>query len=406
MTTQVVIPAFAESIKSVTLSQWLKKPGDAVSRGQSIAMIDSDKASMEIPAPEAGVLSEVLVAEGEEVAVGATIARIDEGGGAVAGPPKEEAKADKGAPKAGPAVRQAADQKGVDLGGVEGSGPRGQILREDLTRATPEAGRADAGKAEAKPEAAKAPEARVEAPRAEAPAASTADRTERVKMTPLRRTIARRLVEAKQTTAMLTTFNEIDMSAAMELRKRYQDAFVAKNGIKLGFMSFFVKATIEALKAFPAVNAEVGADEFIYKRFYNIGVAVSAPKGLVVPIVRDADRLSFAETEKAIAELGVRAKDNKLAPSNFEGGTFTISNGGVFGSLMSTPILNPPQVGILGMHNIVERPVARAGQVVIRPMMYVALSYDHRIIDGREAVGFLVRVKDLVEAPERILLEV
>jgi 2-oxoglutarate dehydrogenase E2 component (dihydrolipoamide succinyltransferase) len=242
---------------------------------------------------------------------------------------------------------------------------------------------------------------------AAAPAAvGPEDRVERVPMTPLRRTIARRLVEAKQTTAMLTTFNEVDLSAVMALRQSYQDVFVKKYGIKLGFMSFFVKATIEALKAFPAVNAEISGNDILYKRYFNIGVAVSAPKGLMVPVLREADALSFAETEKAIAELGTRAKENRLVPADFEGGTFTISNGGIFGSLMSTPILNPPQSGILGMHNIVERPVARAGQVVIRPMMYVALSYDHRIIDGREAVGFLVRVKELVEAPERVLLEV
>jgi 2-oxoglutarate dehydrogenase E2 component (dihydrolipoamide succinyltransferase) len=385
MSTQVVVPTFAESITTVTISQWLKKPGDAVKRGQAIATFDSDKASMEIPAPESGVLSEILVAEGEEVAVGAVIARITEGEAAVE--VADAPKAEKSPPKAGPAVRQAADQQGVNLSAVEGSGPRGQIVRDDL-----------------KPrEAAKPATAAVAAAPKPPP---SGERVERVKMTPLRRTIARRLLEAKQNTAMLTTFNEIDMSAAMELRKRYQDAFVAKNGIKLGFMSFFVKATIEALKAFPAVNAEIAGDDILYKHFYHIGVAVSAPKGLVVPVIRDADRLSFAETEKAIAELGARAKDNKLTPADFEGGTFTVSNGGVFGSLMSTPILNPPQVGILGMHNIVDRPVARAGQVVIRPMMYVAMSYDHRIIDGREAVGFLVRIKDLVEAPERILLEV
>jgi 2-oxoglutarate dehydrogenase E2 component (dihydrolipoamide succinyltransferase) len=396
MPTDVTVPTVGESIKTVILSKWIRKAGDAVKKGAGVAEIDSDKASMEIPAPADGVLSEVLAAEGEEVAIGAVIGRIAAGAATAAAAPaaaaKEAPPKEDRPPKAGPAARQAAEHAGVDLAGVAGTGPRGQITRGDVEKTHAPA-----------PAATPAPVARVEAP---AKPVVHEGRVERVAMTPLRRTIARRLVEAQHTAAMLTTFNEIDMSEAMALRKQYQDRFVEKYGIKLGFMSFFVKAAIEALKAFPAVNAEISGNEFLYKRYYNIGVAVSAPKGLVVPVIRDADRLSFAETEKAIAALGTRAKDNKLVPTDFEDGTFTISNGGVFGSLMSTPILNPPQVAILGMHNIVERPVARAGQVVIRPMMYVAVSYDHRIIDGREAVGFLVRIKDLVEAPERILLEV
>ncbi len=387
MALNVLVPTVGESIKTVILSKWLVQPGQAVKKGAGIAEIDSDKASMEVPAPADGVLSERLAAEGEEVAVGAVIARFTEG--AAASVVQTAAAAPVGAttaPKAGPAARQAADQAGVNLAAVTGTGPRGNITSADVSSSTAPAA---------------APIAATPAPRAASDA-----RIERVPMTPMRRTIARRLVESKQSTAMLTTFNEIDMSAAMGLRKKYQDAFVEKYGIKLGFMSLFVKASIEALKAFPAVNAEIQGTDILYKRYYDLAIAVSGPKGLVVPIVRDADRLSFAETEKTIAELGKRAKENKLLPSDFEGGTFTVSNGGVFGSMLSTPILNPPQVGILGMHNIVERPVARDGQVVIRPIMYVALSYDHRIIDGREAVGFLVRIKDCIEAPDRMLLEV
>ena len=294
----------------------------------------------------------------------------------------------RGGVRAGPAARQEAQRSGVDLEGVSGTGPRGRVTTDDVRRA----------------ESPPAPAAPSSAPPASAEGAP--GRTERVKMTPLRRTIARRLVEAQQTAAMLTTFNEIDMSGAIGLRKQYQEQFKAKYGIKLGFMSFFVKAVIEGLKAFPAVNAEIDGDEIIYKHYYNVGVAVSGPKGLVVPVVRDADRMSFAEVELAIGELAARARDNKLRIEDFQDGTFTISNGGVFGSLMSTPILNPPQVGILGMHAFQQRPVAINGEIALRPMMYVALSYDHRIIDGREAVGFLVRVKELVEHPERILLEV
>jgi len=383
----VVVPTVGESIKTVILSKWLVKPGDAVKKGQGVAEIDSDKASMEVPAPESGVLAERLAAEGEEVAIASVIGRIEVGAAPAASAPAPEAKAetaDRSVPKAGPAARQAAASEGVDLATVSGTGHRGQITRQDVENAQVSAP--------------------VSAPAAAA--APVAGRVERVPMTPMRRTIARRLVESKQNTAMLTTFNEVDMSAVMALRTQYQDQFVKKYGIKLGFMSFFVKASIEALKAFPAVNAEIQGTDILYKRYYNIGVAVSGPKGLVVPVLRDADQYSFAGTEKAIADLGVKARDNKLVPDDFNDGTFTVSNGGIFGSMLSTPIINPPQVGILGMHNIVDRPVARNGQVVIRPGMYLALSYDHRIIDGREAVGFLVRIKETIEAPERILLEV
>ena len=390
MPINVLVPSVGESIKMATIARWIKKPGDAVQKGAPILEIDSDKASLEVPSPCNGVLVEQCAAEGEDIAIGSVVARIEEGA-AIAAPVAAVTTASTGdrLPKAGPAVRQLASSEGVDLRDIEGSGRRGQITRDDVARA--------AG------EPAPAPVAVVSVT---APVVSNESRVERIPMTPLRRTIARRLVEAQQTAAMLTTFNEVDMSPVMALRSKYQEQFTKRYGIKLGFMSFFVKAAVEALKEFPAVNGEVQGTDILYKRYYNIGVAVSAPKGLMVPVIRDADRLSFAETEKAIAELGTRARDNKLTPADFQDGTFTVSNGGIFGSMLSTPILNPPQVGILGMHNIIDRPVARGGEVVIRPVMYLALSYDHRIIDGREAVSFLVRIKDLVEAPERILLEV
>jgi 2-oxoglutarate dehydrogenase E2 component (dihydrolipoamide succinyltransferase) len=389
----LTIPRIGESITTVFVSRWLKKPGDAIAAGEGVVELDSDKASMEVPSPASGVLREQLVVEGAEVPIGAVVARIEEG--AVASAPAPAAKAaappaDGG--RAGPAARHEAQLKGVDVGAVQGTGPRGRVTTEDVRRAPA---------APPAPPAAPAPKAAPMVARSSAPV----DRVERVAMTPLRRTIARRLVEAQQTAAMLTTFNEIDMSRIMALRKQYQDRFVEKHGVKLGFMSLFVKACIEALKEFPAVNAEIDGDSILYKHYYDIGVAVSGPKGLVVPVVRDADRLSFAELEIAIGELATRARDNRLRIEDFEGGTFTISNGGIFGSLMSTPILNPPQVGILGMHAIQERPVAVDGKIELRPMMYVALSYDHRLIDGREAVSFLVRVKQCVEDPQRILLE-
>ena len=379
----VVIPRIGESISTVFVSKWLKQAGDAVREGEPILELDSDKASMELPSPASGVLRELLVKAGDEIPVLAVVGRIEAGAVAQAAAPVAEAPAAAASPKAGPAARHAAVEEGVSLSGVQGSGPRGRIVTEDVHKA-------------ARPAPAPAPAARP---------APVAGAVERVPMSPLRRTVARRLLQASQETAMLTTFNEVDMSRILGLRKRYQDDFVKRHGVKLGFMSFFVKAAIEALKEFPSVNAEIDGNDIVYKHFYHIGVAVSGPKGLVVPVVRDADRLSFAETEQAIGGLAVKAKDNKLKPEDFEGGTFTISNGGIFGSMMSTPILNPPQVGILGMHNILERPVGVDGQVVLRPMMYLALSYDHRIIDGREAVSFLVRVKQCIEDPERILLE-
>ena len=406
MALDVTIPQIGESVSTVFISQWLAKVGDYVQAGDPVVELDSDKASMEVPAPAAGKLVEVLVEEGDEVPVGSVVARIDESAEAseaapapAAEAPASAAPAAQAAPapaagaapvapagdvKAGPAARAAATEKGVDLTGVPGSGKGGRVTSADVAQAAVSGG----------------------VPAPAAPAAAPEGRTSRVKMSPLRRTIARRLVEAQQNAAMLTTFNEVDMSAVMALRKQYQERFVARHGIKLGFMSFFVKGVIEGLKAFPAVNAEIDGNEVIYKHYYNIGVAVSGPKGLVVPVMRDADQLSFAGTELAIGALGKKARDNKLTMDDFADGTFTISNGGIFGSMMSTPILNPPQVGILGMHNIVERAVVIDGKIEIRPMMYLALSYDHRIIDGREAVSFLVRVKECIEDPERMLLEV
>ncbi len=418
MAVQVVIPQVGESVTTVIVARWRVASGDVVTLGQPLLDIDSDKASMEVPAPVAGRVGELLVGEGDEVAVGSAITAIEEGASASEAPAAKSASpeapaapseapapaAPAAAPptgakvveaetpaKAGPAARAAASQSGVKLDGVPGTGKGGRVTTADVSQAAAQGGVSHPAPA--------APVA------ARAPSAGPAGEVTRTKMSPLRRTIARRLVEAQQTAAMLTTFNEIDMSAVMELRKRHQDRFVERHGIKLGFMSFFVKATIEALKGFPAVNAEIDGDEVVYKHFYHLGVAVSGPKGLVVPVIRDADRLSFAQTEAAIGDLAKKARDGKLVPDDFAGGTFTISNGGVFGSMMSTPILNPPQVGILGMHNIVERAVVKDGQIVIRPIMYVALSYDHRLIDGREAVSFLVRIKECVESPERLLIE-
>ena len=384
---EVNIPQIGESITTVFISQWLKQPGDTVAEGDPLLEIDSDKASMELPAPAAGVLVEQLAAEGDEVAVGALIARLDPSGEvpvvAKTASPATAVMVDAEV-RAGPAARRKAGQQGVDLADVQGSGPRGRIVSGDV--AQPRGGDASSLPVERTVE--------------------SDGRTERVRMSPLRRTIGRRLVEAQHTAAILTTFNEVDMTAIMALRKQYQERFVAAHGIKLGFMSFFVKAVIEGLKEFPAVNAEIDGSDILYKKYYNVGVAVSGPKGLVVPVLRDADQLSFAEVEQGIAGLAGRARDNKLTLADFKDGTFTVSNGGVFGSMLSTPILNPPQVGILGMHNIIQRPVGVDGRIELRPMMYLALSYDHRIIDGREAVQFLVRVKECIEAPDRILYEV
>jgi 2-oxoglutarate dehydrogenase E2 component (dihydrolipoamide succinyltransferase) len=400
MSGEIRVPTLGESVSEATIARWLKKAGDSVSVDEPVVELETDKVSLEVPAPVSGVLAEIKAEEGSDVEVGALLGLIEEGADAPAKKPEAApaAKAEKaadgpaepagkgsGADKAGPAARKIAAEKGLDLAGIEGTGPKGNVTKGDVLKAE-------------RPAAAPAA-------KPAAPVASTG-REERVRMTRLRKRIAERLKEAQNTAAMLTTFNEVDMSAVIELRKTYQDAFTKKHGIKLGFMSFFVKACIDALRVYPAANSEIDGDEVVYKHYYDIGVAVSSDAGLVVPVVRGADAMNLAEIEAAIADLGSRAKSGKLAMEELTGGTFTITNGGIFGSMLSTPILNPPQVGILGMHNIVQRPVVLPdGRIEARPIMYVALSYDHRIIDGREAVSFLVRVKQCIEDPTRMLLD-
>ncbi|WP_019960230.1 2-oxoglutarate dehydrogenase complex dihydrolipoyllysine-residue succinyltransferase [Woodsholea maritima] len=389
------VPVMGESVAEGTVGEWLVKAGDAVEKDQTLFEIETDKVALEVPAPAAGVLEEVLVSEGDSVTPGQVVAKIRAGASASAAPAKSEAsapqaKSGSGDAKAMPSAARIAEEKNLDLSKVDGSGRDGRVTKGDALKAL------------------SAPNAMTSAPAT--PVASAprdlGPREERVKMTRLRQTIARRLKEAQNTAAMLTTYNEADMSNIMKLRKEVQDDFVAKHGTKLGFMSFFVKACVNALKEIPAVNAEIDGTDVIYKNFYDVGVAVGTDKGLVVPVVRDADQLSMAGVEKSIIDLGKRARDGKLGIEDMQGATFTISNGGVYGSLMSSPILNAPQSGILGMHKIQERPVAINGQVVIRPMMYLALSYDHRIVDGKEAVTFLVRVKDSLENPERLLFDI
>jgi 2-oxoglutarate dehydrogenase E2 component (dihydrolipoamide succinyltransferase) len=429
MATDVQVPALGESITEGTLANWLKQPGEAVAADEPIAELETDKVSVEVPSPVAGVMAEQLAKQGDTVAVGAVIARIDEGGAAaaVSAPAKAAAEAatnpagagetpmPKGEPTApvakaepeddhvttlSPAVRRAVLEYHVDPTKIRGTGKDGRLTKDDVIAA-----------AQAQKGGTPAPEAKAPAPPPPAPAAIKAPvsagerREERVKMSRLRQTIARRLKEAQNTAAMLTTFNDVDMSAVIEARTRYKDMFEKKHGIRLGFMAFFVKACALAAKDVPSVNASLEGDEIVYHDYLDVSVAVSAPKGLVVPVVRDADRLSFAEIEKQIAEYGKKAKEGTLTVDEMTGGTFTISNGGVFGSLLSTPIINPPQSAVLGMHRIEERPVVKDGQIVARPMMYLALSYDHRLIDGREAVTFLVRVKEAIEDPTRLLID-
>ncbi len=406
MAEDVKVPQLGESITEATIGRWFKQKGEAVKQDEPIAELETDKVAMEVNAPSAGVLTELLAGEGDTVEVGAVIARIDPSAEASAGPAKTEekqeekpgekaapAKAKEKAPaKAAssdqplsPAVRKLITEHDLDPANISGTGKDGRITKEDVMKVV-EGGAPSA-----------APPASIQR--------DTGPREERVPMSRLRKRIAERLKDAQNTAALLTTFNEADMTAVMETRSRFKEQFERKHGVKLGFMSFFTKACVHALKEIPAVNAEIDGDDIVYKNHYDIGVAVSAPSGLVVPVVRDADHLSFAELEKTIVNMGLKARDGKLTIDEMTGGTFTISNGGVFGSLMSAPILNPPQSGILGMHKIQERPVAINGEIVIRPMMYLALSYDHRIVDGREAVTFLVRVKDCIEEPERLLLD-
>jgi 2-oxoglutarate dehydrogenase E2 component (dihydrolipoamide succinyltransferase) len=416
------VPALGESIREATLGAWKRAEGDEVAADEPLVEVESEKATLEVPSPGAGVLRKILRKSGETVAVGDVIAEIDQiaagaqiGAGAGAGAAKPAATpaaaptgpSNGGSVRAAPSARKAMAESGLSADEVKGSGRGGRISKQDVDRTLEARAQTRVPRdeiTEITPPPSRAPEP-VELPSAPRPAADGA-RERVVPMSPLRRTVARRLVEAQHNAAILTTFNEVDMTNVLALRERYQDRFVKAHGIKLGFMSFFVKAAIEALKSFPAVNGEVRGSDIVYKDHYDIGVAVGGGKGLVVPVVRDADRLSFAEVEGAIADLAARARDNKLTMKELEGGTFTISNGGIYGSLLSTPILNPPQSGILGLHAIQKRAVVVGDAVVVRPMMYLALSYDHRLIDGREAVQFLVRVKECVEDPDRILIEV
>ncbi|MCL7747438.1 2-oxoglutarate dehydrogenase complex dihydrolipoyllysine-residue succinyltransferase [Halalkalibacter alkaliphilus] len=416
---EIKVPELAESITEGTIAQWLKQVGEHINQGEYIAELETDKVNIEIVAEHSGVIKEFKREPGDTVEVGEVIAVIDESGSAagetkteaVQEEPKKEtvpaakAKAEVEAstpsstdrPLASPAARKLAREKGIDLSTVSTGDPLGRVRKQDVE--------SHGTKAQAT-QSAPAPSAPKKSPAAPVASDDPAKPVERVKMTRRRQTIAKRLVESQQTAAMLTTFNEVDMTAVMDVRNRRKDAFVEKNGVKLGFMSFFTKAVVGALKEFPLLNAEIQGDELLIKKYYDIGCAVSTDEGLVVPVLRDADRLSFAGIEKGIGELGKKARDNKLSIADLQGGTFTITNGGVFGSLMSTPILNAPQVGILGMHKIQWRPVALDKErFENRPMMYIALSYDHRIVDGKEAVGFLVKVKELLEDPESLLLE-
>jgi 2-oxoglutarate dehydrogenase E2 component (dihydrolipoamide succinyltransferase) len=441
MAVEIRVPTLGESIVEATVGKWLKQVGDTVAAGEMLVDLETDKVNVEVAAEQGGVLEQIVKGEGQNVGVGEVIGMIGAGAAAAASAPQNGAPAaaaprqDAPAPPAPPAAprqdapasavtpaapsaqpsqhappispvaRNIAADQGVDVRAVAGSGPGGRVTKGDVAQVG-DGGQGIGGRGQsvaAPPAQPLTPIPQPPTPSSQPPAPNP--REERVRMSRRRQTIAARLVEAQRTAAMLTTFNEIDMSAVMDVRKRRKDSFKERHGIGLGFMSFFTKATVGALKAFPRLNAEIQSDELILKHYYDIGIAVGAEEGLVVPVLRDTDRKSFAQVEQEIADLAKRARENKLALAELQGGTFTITNGGVFGSLMSTPILNTPQVGILGMHKIEERPIALAGQVVIRPMMYVALSYDHRIVDGNEAVRFLVRIKELVEDPEALLLE-
>ena len=401
----VMVPTLGESVTEATVSSWFKTVGDTVSADEMLCELETDKVSVEVPAPAAGTLTEILAGEGETVQAGGKLALMSSGDGAAA-PAKaeEDAQADETPSKPtekstgkdvedAPSAKKAMAEKGVSRDQVQGSGRDGRVMKEDVAKA---------GSAPKAP-AAEAP-APAQAPRAPAPA-EDADREERVRMTRLRQTIAKRLKDSQNTAAMLTTYNEVDMTAVMDLRNEYKDEFLKKHGVKLGFMSFFTKACVHALKEVPEVNAEIDGTDVVYKNFVHMGIAAGTPTGLVVPVIRDVDAMGFAAIEKAIAEKGARARDGKLSMAEMQGGTFTISNGGVYGSLLSSPILNPPQSGILGMHKIQERPMVVNGEIKARPMMYLALSYDHRIVDGKGAVTFLVRVKEALEDPRRLLMD-
>ena len=431
MASEIRVPTLGESVTEATIAQWYKKPGDAVAMDEPLCELETDKVTIEVPAQSAGVLAEVVVNEGETVEVGALLGSIGEGAGtaapaaseAVAAPaetpqaetaseaekpqeptPSPAAPTQMAAPAASsgtsvdtsalsPAARRVVEEHGLDPAQITGTGKDGRLTKEDALKA---ASGAQAAPASPAPSAAAAPTA----------AAQQGAREERVKMTRLRKTIAARLKESQNTAAQLTTFNEVDMGALMDVRREYKDLFEQKYGARLGFMGFFARACVTALSEIPAINAEVTEDEIIYKNYVNMGIAVGTEKGLVVPVIRDVQNMGLADIELAVAEMGRKARDGKLAIDDLQGGTFTMSNGGVYGSLMSTPILNMPQSGILGMHKIQERPVVMDGQIIVRPMMYLALSYDHRIVDGKEAVTFLVRVKESLEDPERLLLNI
>ena len=411
---QIVVPALGESVSEATVAQWLKKEGDTVAADEPIVELETDKVTLEVNAPSAGVISSIIVKEGENVEVGALLGEIGGEGAAandakpaaVPAPAKEEVKAETPAAspatddhKIPPAAAKMINDNNLDASKIPATGKDGRLTKEDVVNFMD-------GKSGSAAPAAKAPEAPQPTPAPSKPR-DTGPREERVRMTRLRQAVAKRLKGAQETAAILTTFNEVDMTAIMELRKAYQENFVKKHDVKLGFMSFFVKAAIQALKEFPAVNAEIDGTDIIYKNYYDIGIAVSTPQGLVVPVVRDADQLNMAGVEKSIIDLGSRARDGKIAIEEMQGGTFTITNGGVFGSLMATPILNAPQSAILGMHKIQQRAMVMPdGSIQARPMMYLALSYDHRIIDGKESVGFLVRVKEALEDPQRLLLDI
>lgn len=398
MSTEVRVPTLGESVTEATVATWFKQPGDAVAVDEMLCELETDKVTVEVPSPVAGTLSEIVAAEGDTVGVDALLAQIAEGDAAPAPAAKKSEEAPKAdAPPAAPAatkdVEDAPSAKKMmaenNLSGIQGTGKDGRVMKEDVLNALSLAAPAPSS---------------VPAPRAPV-AADQAEREERVRMTRLRQTIAKRLKDSQNTAAMLTTYNEVDMTEVMALRNEYKDLFLKKHGVKLGFMSFFTKACVHALKEVPEVNAEIDGTDVVYKNYVNMGIAAGTPTGLVVPVINDADQMSFAAIEKAIAEKGAKARDGKLSMEEMQGGTFTISNGGVYGSLMSSPILNPPQSGILGMHKIQDRPMAIGGQVVIRPMMYLALSYDHRIVDGKGAVTFLVRVKEALEDPRRLLMD-
>ena len=432
MATEIRVPSLGESVVEATVGQWFKQAGDSVSADEPLVELETDKVTVEVPAPASGVLAEIAVKSGETVAVGAVLGAISEGDGKVkpakakpastnlamaeataiadeptlrapAVPPteakelerepmrREEVSGDETPPS--PAARKLLAEAGLGANDVKGSGRRGQVLKQDVPAKAAQALLAR----ERKPKPPAPPRAPI--------APDDASREERVRMTRLRQTIAKRLKEAQDTAAMLTTFNDVDMTAVMQLRKDYREAFEKKHGVKLGFMGFFVKAAVQALKDIPAVNAEIDSEDIVYKNYYHIGVAVGTERGLVVPVLRDADRMSLAEIETAIADFGARARSGKLALNEMQGGTFTISNGGIYGSLLSTPILNAPQSGILGMHRIEERAVVRDGEIVARPMMYLALSYDHRLVDGKDAVTFLVHIKESLEDPKRLVLD-